>query len=79
MMMKNSWYHMYDIQQAQPLQIIHFGKKAKLHFLHGTQNLFATSPTCDFILRLPTCHDDYRTFMDKMTESICCNDGFGLV
>ena len=59
--------------------VLGFGKKAGLHFLHGKENLFATSSTCDLILRLPTCHDDYSTFVDKMIESICSNDGFGHV
>lgn len=59
--------------------VLGFGKKAGLHFLHGKENLFATSSTCDLILRLPTCHDDYSTFVDRMIESICSNDGFGHV
>ena len=59
--------------------VLEFGKSAELHFLHGKENLFATASTCDLILRLPTCHDDYSMFVDRMIESICNNDGFGRI
>ena len=48
-----------------------FGKSAKLHFLHGKNNLFTTTSTCDLILRLLTCHDEYVSFVNRMIESIC--------
>ena len=46
-------------------------KGADLHFTHGKENLFVIVSTCDLTLRLPTCYDDFSTFVDRMTESIC--------
>jgi len=58
--------------------VLGFNKSAHLNFLHGKE-ILATSSTCDLILRLPTCHDDYAVFKDKMIDSICGHDGFGRV
>ena len=47
--------------------VLGFGKKGDLQFLHGRKNLLAASSTCDLILRLPICHDDYSAFVEKIT------------
>jgi len=59
--------------------VLGFNESAHLHFLHDKEKTLATSSICDLILRLPTCHDDYATFKDKMIDSICGHDGFGRV
>lgn len=51
-----------------------FPKQPELHFLH--KGIFATSSTCDLILRLPTHLDDYSKFKDMMVESLVSSEGF---
>lgn len=56
---------------------IGFEKQPSIFFLHGSTNIFATSSTCDIHLRLPTKHQDYKSFREAMVMSLKDNDGFG--
>lgn len=59
-----------------------FGRTPKVEFLPVQDQFgarkFATSSTCDIILRLPTYHgNNYESFKDAMIMSLKDNDGFG--
>ena len=54
-----------------------FDKQPKVSFLHERSAKFCTSSTCDLLLRIPTCHDNYLAFKEYMRMSLKDNDGFG--
>ncbi|XP_065917601.1 uncharacterized protein [Dysidea avara] len=63
---------------ADQQPVLGFNKPAILQFLHGEGEMYATSSTCDIILRLPTCHKEYTKFAEKITESLI-NEIYGHV
>ena len=56
-----------------------FPKEGKLLFLHQRNEQLATASTCDLILRIPTCHDQYVDFKNKMVMSLTSHGGFGIL
>jgi len=53
-----------------------FRDKPTLCFIEGN---LATSSTCQLKLRLPFCHEDYKSFSKYMTLSLMGHHGFGVV
>jgi hypothetical protein len=52
-----------------------FDEQPSIFFLND--EILPSASTCDLILRLPICHDNYGSFKESMLLGFLGNDGFG--
>lgn len=50
-------------------------KEIELQFDDSASSFFAE--TCGLVLRVPTIHDSFQAFMEKLLEAVENNTGFG--
>ena len=54
-----------------------FDRHPILSFNRYPSKILPTSSTCDFLLRIPICFDQYENFKEYMVLGLKGNDGFG--
>ena len=53
---------------TESVPLLGFKEQFKLRFLFGDEQKFVPASTCDFILRIPTCH---KTYMKNLRSAYC--------
>ena len=70
--LKKLFQYMTGLTRIPPLGL---GKKIELEFDGYASSFFAE--TCGFVVRVPTLHPNFDSFMDKLLEAAENNTGFG--